>query len=79
MIVLFVVLLVLPHDRLRGATLLRTTGALHGTDPALGRRPGASSSSLVVLLLEQIMGTADMGALSDRHHLSRSSPCRSPC
>jgi branched-chain amino acid transport system permease protein len=63
MIVLFVVLLVLPHDRLRGATLLRTRERF--TVPTL--RSAATWGVLLVaavLLLEPIMGTADMGALS---------------
>jgi branched-subunit amino acid ABC-type transport system permease component len=63
MIVLFVVLLVLPHDRLRGATVLRTRERF--TVPTL-RSAAIWGLILIgaVLLLEQIMGTADIGALS---------------
>jgi len=63
MIVLFVVLLVLPQDRLRGATVQRTRERF--TVPTL---PSALTWGViliaVVLLLEPIMGAADMGALT---------------
>ena len=64
MIVLFVVLLVLPQERLRGATLLRTRERF--TVPTLrsAAHLGGRSCSLVVLALEQIMGTGDMGVLT---------------
>ena len=63
MIVLFVVLLVLPHERLRGATLLRTRERF--TVPTV--RSAATWGLIllvVVLALEQIMGSADMGTLT---------------
>src|SRR6185437_7093578 len=62
MIFLFVVLLVLPHDRLRGATLLRTRERF--TVPTLRSAATWGAILIVVVLLEQIMGTSDMGALS---------------
>jgi branched-subunit amino acid ABC-type transport system permease component len=63
MIVLFVVLLVLPQDRLRGATVLRTRERF--TVPTLGSAATWGVVLLgVVLALEQIMGTSDMGALT---------------
>ena len=63
MIVLFVVLLVLPQDRLRGAVLLRTRERF--TVPTLRSAVTWSVVLLVlVLALEQIMGSADMGALT---------------
>ena len=64
MIVLFVVLLVLPQDRLRGATLLRTRERFTVPTIALGRHVGCHPPRVVVLLLEQIMGANDMGALT---------------
>ncbi len=63
MIVLFVVLLVLPQDRLRGATLLRTRERF--TVPTM--RSAVTWGVilvLVVLALEQVMGTNDMSALT---------------
>ena len=63
MIVLFVVLLVLPQDRLRGATLLRTRERF--TVPTV--RSAATWGLilvLIVLALEQIMGSADMSTLT---------------
>ena len=63
MIVLFVVLIVLPQDRLRGATLLRTRERF--TVPTM--RSAVTWGVillLVVLALEQIMGSSDMGALT---------------
>ena len=63
MIVLFVVLLVLPQDRLRGAVLLRTRERF--TVPTI--RSAVTWGVillLVVLALEQIMGTNDMSALT---------------
>jgi branched-chain amino acid transport system permease protein len=63
MIVLFVVLLVLPQDRLRGATLMRTRERF--TVPTL--RSAVTWGVilvLVVLALEQIMGTSDMSTLT---------------
>jgi branched-chain amino acid transport system permease protein len=63
MITLFVVLLVLPHDRLRGATLLRTRERF--SVPTM--RSALTWSAvlvLVVLALEQIMGSADMATLT---------------
>ena len=63
MIVLFVVLIVLPQDRLRGAVLLRTRERF--TVPTL--RSAVTWGVillLVVLALEQIMGTNDMSALT---------------
>jgi branched-chain amino acid transport system permease protein len=63
MIVLFVVLLVLPQDRLRGATLLRTRERF--TVPTLGSAVTWGVVLLgVVLALEQIMGSGDMGTLT---------------
>ncbi len=63
MIVLFVVLIVLPQDRLRGATLLRTRERF--TVPTMRSAVTWGLILLVVvLLLEQIMGTNDMGALT---------------
>ena len=63
MIVLFVVLIVLPQDRLRGATLLRTRERF--TVPTMRSAVTWGVILLVVvLLLEQIMGTNDMGALT---------------
>jgi branched-chain amino acid transport system permease protein len=63
MIVLFVVLLVLPHERLRGATILRTRERF--TVPTMR---SALSWGLIlvvaVLALEQIMGTNDMATLT---------------
>ena len=63
MIVLFVVLIVLPQDRLRGATLLRTRERF--TVPTM--RSAVTWGVillLVVLALEPIMGTSDMAALT---------------
>jgi branched-chain amino acid transport system permease protein len=63
MITLFVVLLVLPQDRLRGATLLRTRERF--TVPTM--RSAVTWGVilvLAVLALEQIMGTNDMGTLT---------------
>ncbi len=63
MIVLFVVLLVLPHDRLRGATLLRTRERF--VVPTMRSAVTWGVILLVVVLaLEPIMGSADMGALT---------------
>jgi branched-subunit amino acid ABC-type transport system permease component len=63
MIVLFVVLLVLPQDRLRGATLLRTRERF--TVPTI--RSAATWGVilvLIVLALEPIMNGGDMGTLT---------------
>ena len=63
MITLFVVLLVLPQDRLRGATLLRTRERF--TVPTM--RSAVTWGLilvLAVLALEEIMGTNDMGTLT---------------
>ena len=63
MIILFVVLLVLPQDRLRGATLLRTRERF--TVPTI--RSAVTWGVIlvvIVLLLEQIMGSADMSTLT---------------
>ena len=63
MIVLFVVLIVLPQDRLRGATLLRTRERF--TVPTM--RSAVTWGVillLVVLALEQVMGSSDMGSLT---------------
>jgi branched-chain amino acid transport system permease protein len=63
MIVLFVVLIVLPQDRLRGATILRTRERF--TVPTL--RSAVTWGCillLVVLALEPIMDSNDMGALT---------------
>ena len=63
MITLFVVLLVLPQDRLRGATLLRTRERF--TVPTV--RSAVTWGVilvLAVLALEQIMGTNDMSTLT---------------
>jgi branched-chain amino acid transport system permease protein len=63
MIMLFVVLLVLPQDRLRGATLLRTRERF--TVPTL--RSAVTWGVillLAILALEQIMGTSDMSTLT---------------
>ena len=63
MITLFVVLLVLPQDRLRGATLLRTRERF--TVPTM--RSAVTWGLilvLAVLALEEIMGTSDMGTLT---------------
>src|SRR5271154_3549146 len=63
MIVLFVVLIVLPQDRLRGATLLRTRERF--TVPTMRSAVTWGVILLVVvLLLEQVMGTSDMGSLT---------------
>ncbi len=63
MIVLFVVLLVLPQDQLRGATLLRTRERF--TVPTMRSAiTWGAILLLVVLALEQIMGTNDMGSLT---------------
>jgi branched-subunit amino acid ABC-type transport system permease component len=63
MIVLFVVLLVLPQDRLRGATLIRTRERF--TVPTIRSAVTWGVILLVVVLaLEQIMGTNDMGVLT---------------
>ena len=63
MIVLFVVLLVLPQDRLRGAVLLRTRERF--TVPTMSSAvTWGVILILVVLALEPIMGSADMGALT---------------
>ncbi len=64
MIVLFVVLLVLPQDRLRGATILRTRERF--TVPTV--RSAVTWGVillLVVLALEPIMDGSDMGALTE--------------
>ncbi len=63
MIMLFVVLLVLPQERLRGATLLRTRERF--TVPTI--RSAVTWGAIlvvVVLALEQIMGSADMSTLT---------------
>ena len=63
MIVLFVVLIVLPQDRLRGATLLRTRERF--TVPTMRSAVTWGVILLVVvLLLEQVMDTSDMGSLT---------------
>src|SRR5277367_6378535 len=63
MITLFVVLLVLPQDRLRGATLLRTRERF--TVPTMRSAVTWGVILLVVvLLLEQVMDTSDMGSLT---------------
>ena len=63
MIVLFVVLIVLPQDRLRGATLLRTRERF--TVPTLRSATIWGVILLaVVLVLEPIMNEGDMGALT---------------
>ncbi len=63
MIVLFVVLLVLPQERLRGATLLRTRERF--TVPTMRSAITWGAILLVVVLaLEQIMNTSDMGVLT---------------
>ena len=63
MIVLFVVLIVLPQDRLRGATLLRTRERF--TVPTIRSAVTWGLILLaVVLLLEQVMDSGDMGALT---------------
>jgi branched-chain amino acid transport system permease protein len=63
MIVLFVVLIVLPQDRLRGATLLRTRERF--TVPTMRSAVTWGVILLVVvLLLEQIMDSSDMGSLT---------------
>ena len=63
MIVLFVVLLVLPQDRLRGAVLLRTRERF--TVPTMKSAvTWGIILLLVVLALEQVMGTNDMSALT---------------
>jgi branched-subunit amino acid ABC-type transport system permease component len=63
MIVLFVVLLVLPQDRLRGATLLRTRERF--TVPTVRTAfTWGVILILVVLALEPIMDTSDIGALT---------------
>jgi ABC-type branched-subunit amino acid transport system permease subunit len=63
MITLFVVLLVLPQDRLRGAVLLRTRERF--TVPTMGSAvTWGAILVLVVLALEQIMGSADMATLT---------------
>ncbi len=63
MIVLFVVLLVLPQDRLRGAVLLRTRERF--TVPTMKSAvTWGGILLLVVLAMEQVMGTNDMGALT---------------
>jgi len=63
MIALFVVLLVLPQDRLRGATLLRTRERF--TVPTMkSALTWGAILVFVVLALEQIMGTSDMSALT---------------
>ena len=63
MIMLFVVLLVLPQERLRGATLLRTRERF-----AIPTIRSAVTWGVIlvviVLLLEQIMGSADMSTLT---------------
>jgi len=63
MIVLFVVLLVLPQDRLRGATLLRTRERFEVPTLRSAVTWGVILV-LVVLALEQIMGVNDMSALT---------------
>src|ERR1700722_4552304 len=63
MIVLFVVLIVLPQDRLRGATLLRTRERF--TVPTMRSAVTWGVILLVVVvLLEQIMDSSDMGSLT---------------
>ena len=63
MIVLFVVLIVLPQDRLRGATLLRTRERF--TVPTMRSAVTWGLILLVVvLLLEQVMNSSDMGSLT---------------
>ena len=63
MIVLFVVLIVLPQDRLRGATLLRTRERF--TVPTIRSAVTWGAILLaVVLLLEQVMDSSDMGSLT---------------
>ncbi len=63
MIVLFVVLIVLPQDRLRGATLLRTRERF--TVPTIRSAVTWGVILLVVvLLLEQVMDSSDMGSLT---------------
>jgi branched-subunit amino acid ABC-type transport system permease component len=63
MIVLFVVLIVLPQDRLRGATLLRTRERF--TVPTMRSAMTWGLILLgVVLLLEQVMDSSDMGSLT---------------
>jgi branched-chain amino acid transport system permease protein len=63
MIVLFVVLLVLPQDRLRGATLLRTRERF--TVPTVQSAvTWGVILILVVLALEPIMDSSDMGTLT---------------
>ncbi len=63
MITLFVVLLVLPHDRLRGATLLRTRERFVVPTMRSAVTWGVILV-LAVLALEQIMGTNDMSTLT---------------
>ena len=63
MIVLFVVLIVLPQDRLRGATLLRTRERF--TVPTIRSAVTWGVILLVVVLaLEQVMDSSDMGSLT---------------
>jgi branched-chain amino acid transport system permease protein len=63
MIMLFVVLIVLPQDRLRGATLLRTRERF--TVPTMRSAVTWGVILLaIVLLLEPIMGSSDMGSLT---------------
>ena len=63
MIMLFAVLLVLPQDRLREAVLVRTRERF--TVPTMGSAVvWGVILVLVVLALEQVMGTSDMGALT---------------
>ncbi len=63
MIMLFVVLIVLPQDRLRGATLLRTRERF--TVPTMRSAVTWGVILLVVvLLLEQVMDSSDMGSLT---------------
>jgi branched-subunit amino acid ABC-type transport system permease component len=63
MITLFVVLLVLPQDRLRGATLLRTRERFKVPTMRSAATWGVILV-LAVLALEQIMGTSDMSTLT---------------
>jgi branched-chain amino acid transport system permease protein len=59
MIVLFVVLIVLPQDRLRGATVMRTRERAHLPSMRSALIAGASLVGVVVLL-RQLMNTSDV-------------------